>query len=229
MATFCHFFPKKILCRIRSSLLFLGHHMAKFCAKTKYCLDVGRSHFFGILLGWVPIWGRYWIFVMPASSGYLKKLQHQRTISSRYMKISRFKKPPGLGFFVKSDSKNHRFWVFQKLQRTTGFPWKTGKDPVVFRWPFDFFPQNLRTLLTYCNLVFDFLIIVIVYQNWVFDFFFNYDYQLWYPTRFGAISNTFPTLVPTSVFLSRFFANWWKFSVLWGFLSAKFRNNLFQC
>jgi len=120
MATFCHLKKIKILCRIHSSLLFFGHHVAKFCATTKYYLDVGRSHFFGILLGWVPIWGRYWIFVIPASSGYLKKLQNQRTISSRYMKISRFKKPPGLGFFCKirfkepqvlglsKTSKNHR-------------------------------------------------------------------------------------------------------------------------
>jgi hypothetical protein len=80
--------------------------MAKFWAKTKYCLDVGRSHFFGILLGWVPagfqpVWGRYWIFAILASSGYLKNLQNQRTISSRYMKVSRFKKPTGLGFFLK--------------------------------------------------------------------------------------------------------------------------------
>jgi hypothetical protein len=99
--------------------------MAKFCAKTKYCLDVGRSHFFGILLGWVlagfqPVWGRYWIFAILASFGYLKKLQNQRTISpsqvyeifqnhktnsSVFLKKIRFKEPQVLG--LSKTSKNH--------------------------------------------------------------------------------------------------------------------------
>jgi len=53
----------------------------------------------------LPLWGGgYLIFVIPAGSRYLNF------------------------FNKKSESKNHRFWVFEKLQRTIQFHERTGKD-----------------------------------------------------------------------------------------------------
>jgi hypothetical protein len=58
---------------------------------------------------WFHQWGRrYFIFVIPSGSGYLKKIQNQRTTGSVY-------------------SEN-----FQ-IQRTAGFHERTGKDLVVLR------------------------------------------------------------------------------------------------
>jgi hypothetical protein len=73
--------------------------------------------------------GRYLIFVV---STVFEKNQNQRTVSSKYLKSFRIKEPHVLGIWKKSDSKNCQFWVFQKLQRTTGFQERTSKDPAVW-------------------------------------------------------------------------------------------------
>jgi len=49
-----------------------------------------------------PVWGRVFDFY--------------DTLLFRIFKDFRIKEPLGLGF-LKSDSKNHRFWVFQQLKK----------------------------------------------------------------------------------------------------------------
>ncbi len=101
--------------------------------------------------------------------------------------------------FKKSDSKNCQFWVFQKLQRTTGFHERTSKDLAVWGGYWVLVIVFWKPWLIYNNQVFDNH--DYVYQNQVFDFFWyswsQFWYLAWYPTGFGAISNTRPTLVIT--------------------------------
>jgi hypothetical protein len=59
----------------------------------------------------LPLWGGgYFIFVIPAGSSCLKII---------------------IRIIIKSESKNHPFWVFEKLQRTIQFHERTGKDPTI--------------------------------------------------------------------------------------------------
>jgi len=57
----------------------------------------------------------YLILVIPTSSRDLKKVQNQRTACFGYLKKN-------------SEAKNCQFWVFQKLQKTSGLHERTGKD-----------------------------------------------------------------------------------------------------
>lgn len=123
------------------------------------------------------MWGRYLIFVI--------------LISSRQLKRFRIKELLVLCIWKLSKSKNHRVsWKrFWKKTRCL-----VGNYLILFK-------INKKTMFIYNNQVFYFILTVVLHQNWVFDFFDNRGYQLWYPTwcpsGFGAISDTRPTLVYT--------------------------------
>jgi hypothetical protein len=108
----------------------------------------------------IPVSGGHLIFVIPISSGYLKKT---------------------------SNSKNCHFWVFQKLQRTTRFHERTKKDYDFWGSCFKTFSNKLRTVVICNNWVFDFLISMMMYQNQGYECIGNCDYELlypaWYPVK----------------------------------------------
>ncbi len=92
--------------------------------------------------------GRWGGGITYPSDLWIWKIQNQRTISSRYLKISRIKESPQFG------------WV-KKLQTTAGFQTVRGG------YLFFFFKTRLR--------------ITEIYNNQVFDYFDNHEYQPWYP------------------------------------------------
>jgi hypothetical protein len=72
---------------------------------------------------------------------------------------------------------------FKKLQRIVELHERTGKNPMISRGYLMFFQDILRAMII-CNnaVLFDFLIIAIIYQNQAFDFLItmviNFDTQL---------------------------------------------------
>jgi hypothetical protein len=95
----------------------------------------------------------------------------------------------GLGIWKKnSNSKNCHFWVFQNFKEPLGFMKEPKKDNDFWGSCFKTFSNKLRTVVICNKWVFDFLISMIMYQNQVYEFIGNCDYQLiypgWYPVQF---------------------------------------------
>jgi hypothetical protein len=79
-----------------------------------------------------------WVFDLcniPSGSHYLKKKgQNRRTVSFTYLKKIKIRsesKNRWVQVVEKTDRKNCRFWVFQKLQRTARFRENPSQDPTI--------------------------------------------------------------------------------------------------
>jgi len=79
-----------------------------------------------------------------------KKIENQRSAGSGYLKNFRIKELLAPDILKRNwIQRTVRFWVFQKLQRTTECHERTSKDPIVVGRYLDFFFNFFKELQSY--------------------------------------------------------------------------------